>query len=366
MNEIQRYLAEEIALDCSNGHISRLEAIRRLRVMGLSAAVVAALLSACGGDSDGAGPNATATTSGLTPAAAAQPSAPGAPAGDDAASSDDGASGGDGASVDGTPATPAPTDESGPAPATPPAASPAAEPASPAATASAEQALPTEAITFAGPRGVILQGAWASAAAPRGAVLVIHENRGLNDHIRSVAGRFAAAGYSALALDLLSEEGGTEALGDVANATAALGNAPPERFVEDMRAALDELERRVPGAAIGAIGFCFGGGMMWRLVASGDPRLRAAAPFYGPLPQGADFSASSAAVLGVYGELDARVNATQADAETALTAAGLEHEIVTFPGANHAFFNDTGMNYDADAAAEAWTRVLDWFARYLG
>ena len=69
---------------------------------------------------------------------------------------------------------------------------------------------------------------------------------------------------------------------------------------------------------------------------------------------------------GVYGELDARVNATQGDAEADLTTAGLEHEIVTFPGANYAFFNDTGMNYNPDAAAEAWTRVLAWFERYLG
>ena len=357
MNEIQRYLAEEIALDCSNGHISRLEAVRRLRVMGLSAAVVAALLSACGGDPDGAAPNDTATTSELAPAPAAtsQPSRPepAAPPSDDD---------GDG---DGNAASPA-AGEGGPVPSAPPGANPAPNETAPIAAPGPDQALPTEAITFPSPRGGVLQGAWASAAAPRAAVLVIHENRGLNDHIRNVAGRFAAAGYAALALDLLSEEGGTAGLGDVANATAALGMAPPERFVEDMRAALDELERRAPGAAIGAIGFCFGGGMMWRLVASGDARLRAAAPFYGPLPQGADFSGSEAAVLGVYGELDARVNATQGAAEAALTTAGLEHEIVTFPGANHAFFNDTGMNYNPDAAAEAWTRVLAWFERYLG
>ena len=132
-----------------------------------------------------------------------------------------------------------------------------------------------------------------------------------------------------------------------------------------MRAALDELERRAPGASLGAIGFCFGGGMMWRLVASGDTRLAAAAPFYGPLPQRADFTGSSAAVLGVYGELDARVNATRDAADAALTSAGLEHEIVTFPGANHAFFNDTGANYNAAAAEEAWSRVLAWFGEHL-
>jgi carboxymethylenebutenolidase len=105
--------------------------------------------------------------------------------------------------------------------------------------------------------------------------------------------------------------------------------------------------------------------MMWRLVASGDTRLVAVAPFYGTPPQGADFSGSNAAVLAMYGALDTRVNATQADAEAALTAAGLTHELVTFPGANHAFFNDTGANYNAEAAAAAFTQVLDWFGEYL-
>jgi carboxymethylenebutenolidase len=360
MNEIQRYLAEEIAIDCANGHITRPEALRRFRVMGLSAAVSAALLSACGSD-DGDGPATTPTNNvemnGATPGAA--PAAP--------AAMMPGAAPTPSASTDGNEGTDddvplAPSDDETPS-AEPgmQASTPAAEPVP---GASPEMAIPTEEITFPGPNGT-LQGAWASAAQPRGAVLVIHENRGLNDHIRSVAGRFAAAGYSAIALDLLSEEGGTAALGDVANATAALGMAPPERFVADMRAALDELERRVPGAALGAIGFCFGGGMMWRLVASGDPRLAAVAPFYGPLPMGADFTGSSAAVLGVYAANDMRVNATQAAAEAALTAAGLTHEIVTFPNANHAFFNDTGGNYNADAAAEAWVRVLAWFEMHL-
>jgi carboxymethylenebutenolidase len=329
--------------------------------MGLSAAVAAALLSACGG-SDG-------DTAASTSVEMNEPGGSGAPAMPTMQTP----------SSPSTPASENPSDnpaegnasESNVMPVAPPEmaapGAPSGAEASPAPTPSPEVAIPTQAITFEGTRGV-LQGAWASAAEPRGAVLVIHENRGLNDHIRSVAGRFAAAGYSALALDLLSEEGGTAALGDVANATAALSAASqnPERFVDDMRAALGELERRVPGAAIGAIGFCFGGGMMWRLVASGDPRLAAVAPFYGPLPQGADFSASSAAVLGVYAELDARVNATREAADAALTAAGLEHEIVTFPAANHAFFNDTGMNYNAAAAQEAWTRVLAWFEQHLG
>jgi carboxymethylenebutenolidase len=227
-------------------------------------------------------------------------------------------------------------------------------------------AVATQGVSFRGPQGRTLQGAWAAADQARGAVLVVHENRGLTDHIRSVAGRLAASGYSALAIDLLSAEGGTAALGDEARAMAALSSAPQERFVADMRAGLDELERRAPGQKLGAIGFCFGGGMVWLLLASGEPRLAAAAPFYGPLPDGADFSGSSAAVLGVYAEQDARVNASRDAAAAALEAAGLTHEIVTYPGVNHAFFNDTGPRYDQGAATQAYAKVLDWFGRHLG
>jgi carboxymethylenebutenolidase len=225
--------------------------------------------------------------------------------------------------------------------------------------------VPTQPVTFPGPRGRSLQGAWAAAAQPRGAVLVIHENRGLTDHIRSVAGRLAASGYSALAIDLLSEEGGTASLGEETQATAALAGVPEERFVADMKAGVTELARRAPGAKVGAVGFCFGGGMVWLLLASGEPRLAAAVPFYGPLPDGADFSRSKAAVLGIYAELDSRVTSTRQAAAAALERAGLAHELVTFPGVNHAFFNDTGARYNATAAAEAYRRVLDWFGRYL-
>jgi carboxymethylenebutenolidase len=129
---------------------------------------------------------------------------------------------------------------------------------------------------------------YSTHAQPRGTVLVIHENRGLTDHIKNVAGRLAASGFAALALDLLSEEGGTGKYTDPAQATAALNAAPPGRFVADMQAAVGELQRRVPGKKTAAMGFCFGGGMIWQLLAAGEPRLAAAAPFYGPLPGRAD------------------------------------------------------------------------------
>jgi carboxymethylenebutenolidase len=245
------------------------------------------------------------------------------------------------------------------------AASPAPATSSAPAPTSAAPAQTAASITFDGPEGRTLQGAWAPATTPRGAVLVIHENRGLTDHIRSVAGRFAASGYSALAIDLLSEEGGTASLGGEAEAMAALNQVPEERFAADMRAGVAELARRVPDAKIGAVGFCFGGGMTWLLIDSGESRLAAAAPFYGPLPDNADFSGSNAAVLGIYAEQDARVNASRDMAEQALQDAGLTHEIVTYPGVDHAFFNDTGPRHNPQAAGQAYQRVLDWFGRHL-
>jgi carboxymethylenebutenolidase len=217
-----------------------------------------------------------------------------------------------------------------------------------------------ESIEFAGPRGTLL-AAWAAAEQARGAVLIIHENRGLNEHIQTCAGRFAASGYSALALDLLSEEGGTGSFPDEAAVAAALAAIPPERFDADMKAAVTELGRRVRRKRLAAIGFCFGGAMVWRLLAAGESRLAAAAPFYGPFPEGGNLKGARAAVLGVYGGLDMRVNATQQAAKAALEAARLRHELLTFTEADHAFFNDTGARFNPHAATEAWRRALNWF-----
>ena len=229
----------------------------------------------------------------------------------------------------------------------------------------AENTVPTQPITWPGPAGE-LQGAWAPATAPKGAVLVIHENRGLNDWVRSVTGRFAGLEYSALAVDLLSSRGGTASFTDPAEATAALTAIPPEESVANMKSGLDELARRVPGAKSAAVGFCLGGGMVWRLLASGEPRLAAAVPFYGPLPDAPDFAGSAnAAVLALYGSLDDRVTSSKDAAAQALTRAGLVHEIVVEQGADHAFFNDTGERYDATAAGDAWRRVTDWFGVHL-
>ncbi len=326
------YLAAEIALDCADGLFSRREAVRRLMLLGLTAPAAAVLLASCGGDDDAVDPaTTTPASSGAAPATVPNETAtvPTAPASSPVASIDD------------------------------------TVPADPVATTEASGGPVTEEIRFAGPRGELI-GVLSTASDPNGAVLVIHENRGLTAHIRSIPPRLAADGYTSLAIDLLSEEGGTAALPSEGDATAALGNASAERLIEDLRAGLDELERRAPGAELAAIGFCFGGGMTWQLLAAGEPRLSAAVPFYGPTPSDADFGGSpNAAVLGVYAELDARVNASQETARTALEAAGLVHEIRVFAGVDHAFFNDTGGRYDADAAAEAYQAMLDWFGQHL-
>jgi carboxymethylenebutenolidase len=316
------YLIEEVALDCAEGLLTRREALRRLSLLGVSAATATTLLAACGSDDAASPPSSvaeTAATSATSPTTAVHVQTSGT-----------------------SPSSSAPV-------------------GSTAARISGEG----EEIRFPGPNGELI-GLLALAETPKGSVLVIHENRGLTAHIRSIPPRLAADGYHALAIDLLSEEGGTAGLGDDGAATAALGAASADRLIADLRAGLDELSARSPATSLAAIGFCFGGGMTWKLLAAGEPRLAAAVPFYGPLPDGADFSGSKAAVLGVYAGLDNRVNASRDAATAALEAAGLQHEIRTFDNVDHAFFNDTGARYNADAAAEAYAAMLAWFATYLG
>ncbi|MCV7442919.1 dienelactone hydrolase family protein [Mycobacterium paraense] len=301
MTSLQRYIAEEIATDHVDGLLTRREAMRRLALLGMGAAAAGDLIAACAKQQDATG--SPKPTAGESPTGSAQP--PGA-----------------------------------------------------------ANTLPTAPVTWAGPQGQ-LQGAWAQAADSKGCVLVVHENKGLNDWVRSVAGRLAGAGHSALAIDLLSEEGGTGAFSDPAQATAALGRIPPDRFTRDLNSGVAELKLRAPGQKVGVVGFCFGGGLVWQLLASGAPGVSAAVPFYGPLPANPDFAGSKAAVLAIYAAQDSRVTGSQAAAKAALDRVGLVNQIVVEPNADHAFFNDTGPRYNAGASADAWQRLLDWFGRYL-
>ena len=115
---------------------------------------------------------------------------------------------------------------------------------------------------------------------------------------------------------------------------------------------------------VGTMGFCFGGGMVWRL-ATQNPDLRAAVPFYGPNPPLDAVSGIRAAVLAFYGASDSFVNPGIAAMRVALDKAGVTYEMHIYPGAMHAFFNDTGERYNAAAAKDAWVRTLAWFNRWL-
>ena len=196
-------------------------------------------------------------------------------------------------------------------------------------------------------------------------VLVCHENRGLTPHIQDVTRRLAKAGYAALAVDLLSRQGGSEKVGE-ANVPGALGATDPAQFTQDFKEGWKYLGT-LPFAdaqRVGMVGFCFGGGITWR-VAVAMPELKAAVPFYGPPPTEADLPKIQAAVLAIYGELDQRITSTAAAIEAAMQKNGKIFEKVIYPGADHAFHNDTGSRYNPEAAADAWKRTLAWFEKYL-
>ena len=197
------------------------------------------------------------------------------------------------------------------------------------------------------------------------AVMVCHENRGLTDHIRDVTRRFAKEGYVAVALDLLSREGGTASL-DRDAVPGLLTDAGQERHVGDFTAAFAYLQEQefVDGARIGMNGYCFGGGITWATTTQ-IPELKAAAPFYGPAPDLEQVPNIQAAVLGVYAEQDERINAGIAPLEQALSEAGVTYELKIYPGVNHAFHNDTSERYVEEQATQAWNDMLAWFEEYI-
>jgi carboxymethylenebutenolidase len=215
--------------------------------------------------------------------------------------------------------------------------------------------------------GTTLIGYWAKPVGdgPYPIVLVCHENRGLTDHIKDVTRRLAQAGYAALAVDLLSRQGGTSA-NDDASIPGLLSNMSQDQFVQDFISGLRYAQQQpgVQADSVGMAGFCFGGGVTWR-VAVGLPELRAAVPFYGPPPSTDEVSQINAAVLAIYAERDSRITSTAATMETAMQQAGKTFEKVIYPNTDHAFFNDTGTRYNAEAARDAWAKVLAWFDRYL-
>jgi carboxymethylenebutenolidase len=205
-----------------------------------------------------------------------------------------------------------------------------------------------------------------SSEGPFAAILLIHENRGLTDHIRDVTRRFAKVGYTGLAVDLLSRVGGTSQFADEAEVTTAISALDPEGVISDLKSSVTWLEKQpyVQEGKIGGIGWCWGGGQAWRL-ATKEPRMSAVVAFYGPNPPLEDVPDIQAAVLGIYGAEDQRIMDQEPELEEALAAAGKTYKMQVFEGANHAFFNDTGERFNPEAAREAWSYTMDWFGKYL-
>jgi carboxymethylenebutenolidase len=195
-------------------------------------------------------------------------------------------------------------------------------------------------------------------------VLVIHENRGLNDHIRDVARRLALTGYRAVAPDMLSPAGGTPPNEDAAR--DAIGKLDLAKSVNDAVAMVDELAKSSRGGKVGAVGFCWGGGFVNRLAVAAGSKLAAAVPYYGPAPDPSEAPKVQAAMEFHNAGLDDRVNSTSFPWISALRKAGKTVKFFLYDGVNHAFNNDTSAErFNKPAADLAWKRTLAFFKEYL-
>lgn len=336
LNHLQSYLAQEFVDDYHDGKLTRRQLLKR--VLGITGGIASAatLLLAMGCEpmaatptSKPAGGPASPTAAPAAPAVVTTPSASAQPGG-----------------------TPPPLPTAGPA-----RSSYSVKPDDPDITASD--------VTFPG-NGATLMGylAQPKVGGPFAAVMVCHENRGLVEHIRDVTRRLAKAGFAALAVDLLSREGGTAKV-DPDQVPGKL-TANPAQNVADFQSAFIYLLTlsSVQKVNIGMVGFCFGGGITW-MVATAIPDLKAAVPYYGPNPPLSDVPKIKAAVLAFYGETDQRITPGAATIEQAMKQNGKTFEKVIYPGAGHAFNNDTGSAWNEQASDDAWQRTLAWFKKYL-
>jgi len=195
------------------------------------------------------------------------------------------------------------------------------------------------------------------------AVLVVHENRGLNPYIEDVARRFATEGFLAFAPDGLTSVGGYP--GNDEEGGQLFQKVDRVRMLDDFIASVAWLKARADSTGrVGAVGFCFGGGVASSLAVR-VPDLGAAVSFYGGAPSAEDVAKIKAPVLVHHGEMDARLVGTWPGYQSALEAAGVVHEGYIYPGAQHGFHNDTTPRYDKEAATLAWQRTLAWFNRHL-
>jgi carboxymethylenebutenolidase len=196
------------------------------------------------------------------------------------------------------------------------------------------------------------------------AVLVIHENRGLNPHIQDVTRRLGIAGYLALAPDFLSGVGGTPSDEDLAR--DLIGKLNPDQVLNDAITAAAWLrDSKESTGKVGAVGFCWGGGLIGRH-ATADPKLNAAVVFYGRTPPLGDVPKIAAPLLLHYAGLDSRIDADVPAFRKALDDSGKHYELYMYENVDHAFHNDTSAaRYNAAAARLAWQRTLDFLAHNL-
>ena len=225
----------------------------------------------------------------------------------------------------------------------------------------------TEYLTYPAPQGSgTMRGYFARPAKSEGklpGVVAIHENRGLNPYLEDVARRLAVEGFLAFAPDALTPLGGYP--GDEEKAAKLFSQLDPKKRAEDLIAAAVYLKSRPDCTGrIGAVGFCFGGGIV-NTMAVRLPDLAAAVPFYGQQPSAADTAKIKAPLLIHYAELDDFINPGWPAWETALKANGVKYRMYMYPGTYHGFHNDTTPRYDEAAAKLAWSRTLAFLNQNL-
>jgi carboxymethylenebutenolidase len=211
-------------------------------------------------------------------------------------------------------------------------------------------------------KGYLVQPAKASGKLP--AILVVHENRGLNPHIRDIARRLAVDNYLAFAPDALAPLGGYP--GDEQKAVQMFGQLDAKKRTEDFVAAANWIKGHAGSTGkLGTVGFCFGGGVVNTLAVRLGAALSAGVAFYGAQPPAADVAKIKAHMLLHYAGLDDRIDAGWPAYEAALKANKVHYEAYIYAGANHGFNNDTTPRYDEAAAKLAWQRTMDWFNKYV-
>ena len=229
-----------------------------------------------------------------------------------------------------------------------------------------DERLAIEDVTYPGAKGE-MKGYLAAPreGGPFPAVIVVHENRGVNPHIKDVTRRVALEGFLALAPDFLSDQGGTPADEDAAR--SMFQTLVPADVTANGVATIAWLKQHPRSTdKIGAIGFCWGGGVVNNLAVA-SPELLAAVPYYGSQPAADKVANIKARLMAHYGGLDERVNAGIPAFEQALKAAGVDYQIFIYEGANHAFNNDTAAaRYNKEAADLAWERTIGFLTETLG